>query len=47
MNGRAPGTLVTSAGTLNVIYYVASSKQVLFIEVDSNRVSEGLLTQQQ
>lgn len=46
-NGRAPGTLVTSAGTLNVIYYVASSKQVLFIEVDSNRVSEGLLTQQQ
>jgi hypothetical protein len=46
-NGRAPGTLVTSAGTLNVIYYVASSRQVLFIEVDGNRVSQGLLTQQQ
>ena len=47
VNGRAPGTLVTSAGTLSVIYYVASSKQVLFIEVDSNRISQGLLTQQQ
>jgi hypothetical protein len=47
VNGRAEGNLVTSAGTLNVVYYVASSKQVLFIEVDSNRVSEGLLTQQQ
>lgn len=46
-NGRAAGTLVSSAGTLNVIYYVASSSQVLFIETDNNRVSQGLLVQQQ
>jgi hypothetical protein len=34
--GRPPGfqpeAIVTSAGTLNVVYYVAGCKQVLFIE---------------
>jgi hypothetical protein len=45
-NGRAPGTLVTSAGSLNVIYYVASKNQGLFIEVD-NRISQGVLARQQ
>jgi hypothetical protein len=47
VNGRAAGTLVTSAGALNVIYYVASNNQVLFIEVDGNSVSQGTLAQQQ
>ena len=46
-NGRAPGTLVTSAGTLNVIYYVASKSQGLFIEVDGNRIAQGVLARQQ
>jgi hypothetical protein len=46
-NGRATGTLVTSAGTLNVIYYVANSSQILFIEVDNNAVAQGVLTPQQ
>ena len=46
-NGRAPGTLVTSDGSLNVIYYVASKSQGLFIEVDGNRISQGVLVRQQ
>jgi hypothetical protein len=46
-NGRAPGTLVTSAGSLNVIYYVASKSQALFIDVDGNHISQGVLTRQQ
>lgn len=46
-NGRAPGTLVTSAGSLNVIYYVASKSQGLFIEVDGDRISQGVLVRQQ
>lgn len=46
-NGRAPGTLMTSAGSLNVVYYVAGSNGGVFIEVDGGSVSEGLLVQQQ
>lgn len=46
-NGRAPGTLVTSAGSLNVIYYVASKSQGLFIDVDGDHISQGVLTRQQ
>ena len=45
-NGRAPGTLVTSAGTLNVIFYLASGSQALFIETDTNRVSQGTVVGQ-
>lgn len=45
-NGRATGTLVTSAGSMNVVFYAASSSQALFIETDSNRVSQGILSQQ-
>jgi hypothetical protein len=46
-NGRAPGTLATSAGSLNVIYYVASKNQGLFIDVDGNHISQGVLARQQ
>lgn len=46
-NGRAPGTLVTSAGSLNVIYYVASKSQALFVDVDGDHISQGVLTRQQ
>jgi len=45
-NGRAQGTLITSAGSLNVIYYLANGNQGLFIEVD-NHVSQGVLARQQ
>ena len=44
-NGRAPGTLVTSAGSLNVIFYVANESQALVIEVDDH-VSQGVLARQ-
>jgi hypothetical protein len=46
-NGRATGRLVTSAGPLNVIYYVASKNQGLFIDVDGDHISQGVLTRQQ
>jgi hypothetical protein len=46
-NGRAVGTLATSTGTMKVVFYVSSGNQVSFIGVDSDRVSQGVLVQQQ
>jgi hypothetical protein len=46
-NGRAVGTLATSTGTMNVVFYVSSGNQVSFIGVDTDRVSQGVLVQQQ
>ena len=46
-NGRATGSLVTASGSQSLIYYFASGSQALFIEADSNRVSQGTLLQQQ
>jgi hypothetical protein len=46
-NGRAVGTLATSTGTMNVVFYVSSGNQVSFIGIDSDRVSQGVLVQQQ
>jgi hypothetical protein len=47
-NGRAVGTLATSTGTMNVVFYVAfGNQQVSFIGIDSDRVSQGVLVQQQ
>jgi hypothetical protein len=45
-NGRATGTLHTSLGTFNIIFYVASGSRVLFIEPDVTQVSAGLLAAQ-
>jgi hypothetical protein len=41
------GTLDTSAGNLNVIYYAVSNSRILFIEVDNNAVAVGAFSQQQ
>jgi len=46
-NGRAPAALAISAGTINLIFYVANSNQALSIETDSNRVAQGGVVQQQ
>jgi hypothetical protein len=45
-NGRATGTLVSAAGTQNVIYYAASGMHILFIEIDNNAVAVGDIEQQ-
>jgi len=47
-NGRAVGTLATSTGTMNVVFYKAfGNQQVSFIGIDNDRVSQGVLRQQQ
>jgi hypothetical protein len=45
-NGRGTGTLTTSLGTQNVIFYVASGSKALFIETDPATVSAGLIAVQ-
>ncbi|HWX56006.1 MAG TPA: hypothetical protein VN176_15565 [Verrucomicrobiae bacterium] len=45
-NGRSTGTLSSAAGSLNVIYYAASSSHLLFIEIDTNSVAVGTIQQQ-
>jgi hypothetical protein len=40
-NGRGTGSLHSSFGTQNLIFYVVSSSRVLFIETDSNLVAVG------
>lgn len=46
-NGRGTGTLNSSVGSFGVIYYVASSSRVLFIEADGLQPSVGIVAQQQ
>ncbi len=45
-SGRATGTLVSTFGTQNVIYYAVSGTHVLFIEIDTNAVAVGDIEQQ-
>jgi hypothetical protein len=46
-NGRFTGTLTSSVtGALNLIYYVASSSNVLFIGVDPTQVTAGAMQSQ-
>lgn len=45
-NGRATGTMQSSLGTQNVIFYVVSSSRSLFIDVDSTLVAVGTLQHQ-
>jgi hypothetical protein len=47
-NGRFTGTFLSSAtGALNLIYYVASGSNVLFIGADSTQVTAGAMQSQQ
>jgi hypothetical protein len=45
-NGRATGTLHSSLGTFNVIFYAATGSRVLFIENDAVQMSAGLVAAQ-
>ena len=45
-NGRATGTLQSSLGTQNVLFYAVSNTRILFIEVDSNLVAVGEIDHQ-
>lgn len=45
-NGRATGTLQSSLGTFNVIFYTANGSKILFIEPDVVQVSAGVLVTQ-
>jgi hypothetical protein len=46
-NGRITGTLQTSGGIMNVIYYVASNNDVFMAGMDTSLVSAGVLAAQQ
>ncbi|HMF90295.1 MAG TPA: hypothetical protein VKL40_06605, partial [Candidatus Angelobacter sp.] len=45
-NGRGTGTLNTAAGPVNIIFYMASSSRVVFIEPDSFQVTAGTFLKQ-
>ncbi|HKF22635.1 MAG TPA: hypothetical protein VKE93_13785 [Candidatus Angelobacter sp.] len=45
-NGRGTGTLNTSAGPVNIIFYMASGSRVVFIEADSFQVASGIFLHQ-
>ncbi|HEY6349063.1 MAG TPA: hypothetical protein VI636_06600 [Candidatus Angelobacter sp.] len=45
-NGRGTGTLQSSLGTQNVIFYTVSNSRVLFIDVDGGLVATGLMQHQ-
>jgi len=45
-SGRGTGTLHSSFGTQNVIFYVVNNSRVLFIEVDSALVATGTMQHQ-
>jgi hypothetical protein len=45
-NGRGTGTLNSAAGPVNIIFYMASSSRVVFIEADSFQVSSGIFLKQ-
>lgn len=42
-SGRGTGSFASSFGTQNVIFYVVSSSQVLFIDIDTGLVTSGQL----
>jgi hypothetical protein len=44
--GRATGTMVSSFGTQNVIYYAVNGTHILYIEIDTNTVAVGDIEQQ-
>jgi hypothetical protein len=47
-SGRFTGTVISSVtGSLNLVYYVASGSNVLFIGVDSTQVTAGAMQSQQ
>jgi hypothetical protein len=45
-NGRGTGTLNTSAGPVNIIFYMASGSRVVFVEADSFQVASGIFLHQ-
>lgn len=45
-SGRATGSLHSSFGTQNLIFYAVSNTRVLFIEVDSSLVATGIMQHQ-
>jgi hypothetical protein len=45
-NGRGTVTLKSSAGTQNIVFYVAGSSRVLALEIDSNLAAIGISEQQ-
>lgn len=45
-NGRGTGTLQSTLGTQNLVYYAVNSTRVLFIDVDSGLVATGQIQHQ-
>ncbi len=45
-SGRGTGSFASTFGTQNVIFYVVSSSQVVFIDIDTGLVTSGQLIQQ-